>query len=40
MDIKTIKDAIDALVALIKDMMKDLSWFIEGFKQKDSFDAE
>lgn len=34
------KAMIDELVAIIKKMIEDMIWFINGFKQKDSFDAE
>lgn len=39
MDIEKIKAAIDELVAIIKDMIAKMTWFIEGWKQKDALDA-
>lgn len=38
MNIEKIKEAIDALVALIKQMIADMNWFINGWKQKDALD--
>lgn len=40
MDIEKIKAAIDELVALIKEMIADMTWFINGWKSKDSLDEE
>ncbi len=40
MNIAKIKEAIDALVALLKDMIKDMTWFINGWKSKDALDEE
>ncbi len=40
MDIEKIKQAIDELVAILKDMIAKMSWFIEGWTQKDAFDAK
>ena len=38
MDIQKIKDAIDALVEILKKMIKDMTWFINGWKSKDALD--
>ncbi len=40
MDIEKIKAAIDELVKIIKDMIDKMTWFINGWKQKDALDAE
>ncbi len=33
-----IKEAIDALVIIIKKMIDDMTWFINGWKSKDALD--
>lgn len=38
MNIEKIKAAIDAFVALLKDMIADMNWFINGWKSKDALD--
>lgn len=38
MNIEQIKDAIDALVEIIKKMIADMTWFINGWKSKDALD--
>lgn len=38
MNIEKIKEAIDELVALIKKMIADMTWFINGWKSKDALD--
>lgn len=40
MNIEKIKEAIDELVDILKEMIAKMSWFIEGWTQKDAFDAE
>lgn len=39
MNIEKIKEAIDELVRIIKKMIEDMTWFINGWKQKDELDA-
>lgn len=38
LNIDNIKKAINALVEIIKDMIADLTWFINGWKSKDGLD--
>lgn len=39
MNIEKIKAAIDELVAILKKMIEDMTWFINGWKSKDALDA-
>ena len=38
MNIDTIKLAIDELVKILKKMIEDMTWFINGWKSKDALD--
>ena len=40
MMVEKLKVAIDELVNILKEMIAKMNWFIEGWTQKDGFDAE